>query len=137
MEENMIAINGLAEVVINVRDTARSLSFYQDLLGLERISPVDRPGPIFLRAGSATVDVPSLVVLVPLPSGASEFTPPRTLHHLALTTPAEAFDSAREALIASGLEVRGGTHPVLAVRTMYVTDPDGNEVEFISPEPAS
>jgi catechol-2,3-dioxygenase len=25
---------------------------------------------------------------------------------------------------------------VLAVRTMYVTDPDGNEVELISPEPA-
>jgi hypothetical protein len=25
---------------------------------------------------------------------------------------------------------------VLDVRTMYVTDPDGNEVEFITPRPA-
>jgi catechol-2,3-dioxygenase len=66
--------------------------------------------------------------------GAAGFTPPRTLHHLALTIPEAEFDSARLGLAAAGYEVRDGRHPVLAVRTMYVTDPDGNEVEFISPE---
>jgi catechol-2,3-dioxygenase len=133
----VIAIDGLAEVVLNVHDATRSLAFYQDLLGLERISPAGQPGPIFLRAGSATAVVPALVVLVPLPAGTNDFTTSRTLHHLALTIPAEAFNSAREELQAAGLEVRGGKHPVLQVRTMYVTDPDGNEVEFISPEPAT
>jgi catechol 2,3-dioxygenase-like lactoylglutathione lyase family enzyme len=130
----MINIDGLAEVVLNVRDASRALAFYEGLLGLERISPAETPGPVFLRAGSATAAVPSLVVLVPLPPDATEFTPPRTLHHLALTIPAHAFDAAHKTLTDAGLEVRGGTHPVLAVRTMYVTDPDGNEVEFISPE---
>jgi catechol 2,3-dioxygenase-like lactoylglutathione lyase family enzyme len=130
----MIAIDGLAEVVLNVRDPARALDFYHGLLGLERISPEDQPGPIFLRAGAATDRVPSLVVLVPLPADAAQFAAPRTLHHLALTIPADQFDTARDALVEAGLEVRGGKHPVLAVRTMYVTDPDGNEVEFISPE---
>jgi catechol 2,3-dioxygenase-like lactoylglutathione lyase family enzyme len=133
----VIAIDGLAEVVLNVHDAARSLAFYQDLLALERISPPGQPGPIFLRAGSATANVPALVVLVPLPAGTNDFTTPRTLHHLALSIPAASFDSAREELQAAGLEVRGGKHPVLQVRTMYVTDPDGNEVEFISPEPAA
>ena len=133
----VIAIDGLAEVVLNVHDPARSLAFYQDLLGLERISPAGQPGPIFLRAGLATTGVPSLVVLVPLTAGTSDFGSPRTLHHLALTIPADSFDSAREELQAAGLEVRGGKHPILEVRTMYVTDPDGNEVEFISPDPAS
>jgi catechol 2,3-dioxygenase-like lactoylglutathione lyase family enzyme len=132
----MIEIDGLAEVVLNVRDTSRALAFYQGLLGLERISPEGAPGPIFLRAGHATGAVPSLVVLAPLPGDAPPFGTPRTLHHLALTIPADLFDSAREALTGAGLEVRDGKHPVLAVRTMYVTDPDGNEVEFISPEPA-
>mgnify|MGYP000734075830 CR=1 FL=1 len=130
----MIEIDGLAEVVLNVRDPARALDFYEQLLGLERISPEGQPGPIFLRAGSATATVPSLLVLVPLPVDAASFTPPRTLHHLALTIPAVAFEAARTALTGAGLEVRDGRHPVLAVRTMYVTDPDGNEVEFISPE---
>jgi catechol-2,3-dioxygenase len=130
----MIEIDGLAEVVLNVRDVGRSLAFYHDLLGLKRISPEGQPGPVFLQAGQATVGVPALVVLVPLPSNAAGFAPPRTLHHLALTVPAATFDAAREALTQAGLEVRGGKHPVLEVRTMYVTDPDGNEVELISPE---
>ncbi len=130
----MIEIDGLAEVVLNVRDPTRALAFHQRLLGLERISPEGEPGPIFLRAGAATDRVPSLVVLVPLPAGQAEFAAPRTLHHLALTIPEEVFDAARQTLTAAGLEVRDGKHPVLAVRTIYVTDPDGNEVELISPE---
>lgn len=130
----MIQIDGLAEIVINVREPARALGFYHELLGLPRLSPEGQPGPIFLRAGDATGSVPSLVVLVPLPSDSPEFAPPRSLHHLALTIPADQFDAARQTLTAAGLEVRDGKHPVLEVRTMYITDPDGNEVELISPE---
>jgi catechol 2,3-dioxygenase-like lactoylglutathione lyase family enzyme len=132
----MIQIDGLAEVVLNVRDASRAVGFYGGLLGLERITPEGQPGPIFFRAGQATDRVLSLLVLVPLAPGTQDFQEPRSLHHLALTIPAAAFDGARAALTDAGIEVRDGKHPVLAVRTMYVTDPDGNEVEFISPEPA-
>src|SRR5829696_6342300 len=133
----MIEIDGLAEVVLNVRDASRAVAFYGDLLGLERITPEDQPGPIFFRAGQATDRVPSLLVLAPLSAGTRSFAEPRTLHHLALTIPAAAFEEARATLANAGVEVRDGKHPVLAVRTMYVTDPEGNEVELISPEPAS
>jgi catechol 2,3-dioxygenase-like lactoylglutathione lyase family enzyme len=132
----MIQIDGLAEVVLNVRDASRAVAFYGDLLGLERMTPADQPGPIFFRAGQATDRVPSLLVLVPLAPETQNFTGPRTLHHLALTIPAAAFDEARATLAGAGIQVRDGKHPVLAVRTMYITDPDGNEVELISPEPA-
>ena len=132
----MIQIDGLAEVVLNVHDASRAVAFYGDLLGLERMTPGDQPGPIFFRTGQATDRVPSLLVLVPLSPGAQSFTEPRTLLHLALTIPAAAFNEAWSTLTNAGIEVRDGKHPVLAVRTMYVTDPDGNEVEFISPEPA-
>jgi catechol-2,3-dioxygenase len=132
----MIKIDGLAEVVLNVRDASRAIAFYGDLLGLERTTPEGQPGPIFFRAGQATESVPSLLVLVPLSPGSRDFQDPRTLHHLALTVPAAAFDEARATLTNAGVDVRDGKHPVLAVRTMYVTDPEGNEVEFISPEPA-
>ncbi len=132
----MIQIDGLAEVVLNVRDASRAVAFYGDLLGLERMTPIDQPGPIFFRIGQATDRVPSLLVLVPLTPGTRNFEEPRSLHHLALTVPAGAFDEAGATLRDAGIEVRNGKHPVLAVRTMYVTDPDGNEVELISPEPA-
>jgi catechol-2,3-dioxygenase len=127
------AIEGLAEVVLNVHDMGRSLAFYRDLLGLTVISPPERTNPIFLRAGAATGTLPALVVLVQLPSDAPDFGPPRTLHHLALAIPADGFDATRDGLTARGFAVRTGQHPVLPSRTMYVDDPDGNEVELIAP----
>ena len=128
-----IRIQGLAEVVLNVRDMAASLGFYRDLLGLEQISPPERKSPVFLRAGAATAALPSLVVLVQLAEDSAGFVPPRTLHHLALALDEDGFDTARAALEEAGYEPRGGQHPVLPSRTMYVDDPDGNEVEFIAP----
>ena len=133
----MIQIDGLAEVVLNVRDASRAVAFYGGLLGLQRLSAEGQPGPIFFRAGQANDHVPSLLVLVPLPADAPTFAAPRTLHHLALTVPAAAFDDARRTLVDAGIEVRDGQHPLLVVRTMYVTDPDGNEVELISPQSAN
>ena len=128
-----VRVEGLAEVVLNVRDMGRALAFYRDLLGLAVISPPERTNPVFLRAGAATGALPAMVVLVQLPADAPAFSAPRTLHHLALAVPAAVFDAAREALAAHGLAVRTGHHPVLPSRTMYVDDPDGNEVEFIAP----
>lgn len=127
----MSTIKGLAEIVLSVRDTAASLAFYRDMLGLTQISPPDRPGPIFLQAGPEQVGIPQLLVLVPLPAGSPSFTPPRTLHHLAFTVAPDEFDGLRAHLEGHGHATRGGQHPILASRTLYTDDPDGNEVEFI------
>lgn len=133
-----IEIDGLAEVVLSVRNLERSLAFYQGVLGLRRISPEDRPGPIFLQAGTAIGEIPAIVVLAPLPPDSPEFTGPRSLHHLALTTSAGTAAAIRPTLEELGYEVRDGKHPILRnVQTLYVTDPDGNEVELISPMPQS
>ena len=129
-----LRVEGLAEVVLNVRDMGRALAFYRDLLGLAVISPPELTNPVFLRAGQATADLPAMVVLVQLPPEAGPFARPRPLHHLALAVPAAAFDAAAAALSAAGLAIRSGRHPVLPSRTMYVDDPDGNEVEFIAPQ---
>jgi catechol-2,3-dioxygenase len=97
------------------------------------ISPPDRANPIFLQTGAATDALPSLVVLVQLPADAGEFTKPRTLHHLALAIAPEDFEPVRANFVARGLTVRTGEHPILPSRTMYIDDPDGNEVELIAP----
>lgn len=124
----MTKIKGLAEIVLNVHDLEASLKFYQEILGLEIIG---RPGPVFLRAGNPAVSVPQMVVLVPLPQTATGFSPPRTLHHLALELAPEDFDVEEQRLKSLGYQIRYGQHPVISSRTMYVDDPDGNEVEFI------
>jgi catechol-2,3-dioxygenase len=134
-EGSTIRVRGLAEVVLHVRNMDESLAFYRDLLGLTVISPPERTNPVFLRAGAATPDLPALVVLVQLPAGAGEFTAPRSLHHLALAIAAADFDSTMATLSERGDVVRTGTHPIIPSRTMYIDDPDGNEVELIAAAP--
>jgi len=124
----MTKIKGIAEIVLNVHDIEASLKFYQEVLGLEIIG---RPGPVFLRAGDPAVSIPQMVVLFPLPPEADSFDAPRTLHHLALELAPEDFDAEEQRLKELGFEIRYGQHPVISSRTMYVDDPDGNEVEFI------
>jgi len=130
-------VAGLAEVVLWVRDMDRALHFYRDIFGLELISPPALPNK-FLRAGEGANGVPEMIVLVPHPDSAMEFPrekPKRVLHHLAFRVEGAEYESLRERLVASGVEVRSGVHPVLkGVRTFYADDPDGNECECIAPE---
>lgn len=124
----MTKIKGIAEIVLNVHNLEEAVAFYKEVLGLEEIG---RPGPVFLKAGEAAVSIPQLVVLFPLPAEACDFAQPRTLHHLALELAPEDFDAEEQRLKSLGYELRYGKHPVLPSRTMYIDDPDGNEVEFI------
>jgi catechol 2,3-dioxygenase-like lactoylglutathione lyase family enzyme len=127
----------LAEIVLWSHDMDRSLAFYRDLFGLEVISPPELPNR-FLRAGPGEGSIPEMIVLVPHPEAAGSFArekPQRPLHHLALNVSAHGYEDLERRCRDAGLEVRGGKHPVLkGVRTFYVDDPDGNEVEVIGPE---
>src|SRR5262249_32923007 len=108
----------------------RALQFYRDLLRLEVISPPTLPN-VFLKIGEGHAGVPQMLVLVPKTDDVKAKPSGYQLHHLALELPEERFDMQRDALMGAGYTPRGGKHPVLASRTMYVDDPDGNEVEFI------
>ncbi len=125
-------VRGIAEVVLWTHDLARSVHFYRDVLGLEVISPPERTNPIFLKAGEGAIGIPQLVVLVQLPSqNAGPFEIPRTLHHLAFEIASIDFDDEKARLESLGFAVRSGQHPVLPSRTMYIDDPEGNEIELI------
>jgi len=121
---------GFAEIVLWTADKQRALHFYHDLLGLEVISPPELPN-VFLKLGEGNAGIPQMIVLVPKPADVAARPSGYQLHHMALELAAEAFDAQYAALTAAGYQPRDGKHPVLASRTMYVDDPDGNEVEFI------
>lgn len=129
-------VAGLAEIVLWVRDMNAALHFYKELFGLEIISPPELPNK-FLRAGEGGEGVPEMIVLVPHPATSSEFPrekAKRVLHHLAFRVEEAAYDTLQDRFAAEGVQVRSGIHPVLkGVRTFYVDDPDGNEVEVIAP----
>ncbi len=130
----MAYIVGLAEIVLWTADKAKAGAFYSELLGLPVISPPHLPN-IFLKAGEGHAGIPQMIVLVP--KSAEVQAQPRgyQLHHLAFEVPSDQFDAQHARFVEAGLQPRGGKHPVLASRTMYVNDPDGNEVEFICQAP--
>jgi catechol-2,3-dioxygenase len=131
----MKKVVGISEIVLWTADKARALGFYRDLLGLEVISPPGLPN-VFLKVGEGHAGIPQMIVLVPKTEEVKAKPSGYQLHHLALELPEEELDAQHEALVAAGYLPRGGKHPVLASRTMYVDDPDGNEVEFICRAPA-
>jgi catechol 2,3-dioxygenase-like lactoylglutathione lyase family enzyme len=131
--EEMTHIVGIAEIVLWTADQQQSLRFYRDLLRLEVISPPELPN-IFLKVGEGRAGIPQMIVLVPKPEDLQSLPSGSQLHHLAFELPPTAFDQQMHALQEAGYAPRGGKHPVLASRTMYVDDPDGNEVEFICAE---
>ena len=122
---------GLAEIVLWVHDLDQSLTFYRDILGLPVMSPPTMTNPIFLRVDDGRWAIPQMLVLVQLPPDSPPFSKPRPLHHLALEIAPEDFDTERRRLTGLGFSLRTGKHPVLPSRTMYLDDPDGNEVELI------
>ena len=132
----MSRIVGLAEIVLWSADKAQSVHFYRDLLGLEVISPPQLPN-VFLKAGEGHAGIPQMIVLVPKSAEVKAQPSGYQLHHLAFELPADQFDAQHAAFVAAGLQPRGGKHPVLASRTMYVNDPDGNEIEFICNAPVN
>ena len=77
-----------------------------------------------------------MIVLFPQSPDAPEFPrdkPSRVLHHLAFAVNPDRYEELGEICRTYGLEVREGVHPVLKnVRTFYVDDPEGNEVEVIA-----
>lgn len=128
-------VGGIAEIVLWVRDMDAALDFYERLLGLEMISPPALPNK-FLKAADGEMGVPDMIVLVPHPDGIvfPRAKNERVLHHIAFRVAADRYDALKSALEAEQVEVRSGVHPVLKnVRTFYVDDPMGNEVEIISP----
>jgi catechol 2,3-dioxygenase-like lactoylglutathione lyase family enzyme len=130
-------VEGLAEIVLWVADMEASLQFYRDRFGLEVISPPQMPNK-FLKVAELG-GIPELIVLIPHPHPDSYFPAHRekemrSLHHLAFRVDRRAYEELETSFLEDGVEVRHGVHPVLkGVRTFYIDDPDGNEVEVIGP----
>lgn len=114
------------------------MDFYRTHFGLELMSRPELPNK-FLRVTEGDGSIPEMIVLIPHPHPDSYFPThrekeKRALHHIAFRVDHRAYGELETRLIEAGVEVRHGVHPVLkGVRTFYVDDPDGNEIEVIGP----
>ena len=131
---------GIAEIVLIVRDVGVSARFYQHVVGLSPMRPANdewawfwagEPGVaqrIAVHKGTLLFEEHS-----PYPQG-SRF----GQIHFAFNVPRERLDAAVQHLRGNGVEVYGPTcFDWMQAQSWYFYDPDGNLLEFWSPEPAS
>ena len=127
----VFAIKQLDHVVLRVADMDRAIRFYCDVLGCREERRVESIGLVQLRAGGALIDL--------VPRAAGETPDQGNMDHFALTI--EPFEP--EAL-KNHFAQHGFTLGEVARRygsegygpSIYLNDPDGNQVELKGPPEA-
>jgi catechol 2,3-dioxygenase-like lactoylglutathione lyase family enzyme len=128
---------GLAELVLIVEDVPRAAKFYREVVGLAPETPADDEWAWFFAGDGEQAQ------RIALHKGSllfEEHSPHAPGHrfgnvHLALEVPRERFDAAVEHVRSSGTAVHG---PIrfdwMNATSYYFYDPDGNLLEFWSPD---
>ena len=130
MNQRPFAVQGIDHIVLRVRDLARALAFYRDVLGcaVEREQP--ELGLTQLRAGSSLIDLVTLDG--PLGAGAPPG-PGRNLDHFCLRLAPYDEPQLSAWLAARGIAVRAAASRYGAQgegRALFVSDPEGNDIEL-------
>ena len=117
-------VSGISELVLEVSDLDAARRFYRDLLGFEEtLYGEGRDDRLwYLIGSSARLGLWTPQVGLAGGRGGAHV-------HFAFQLPREALDPLLERLRAAGVEVEGPIQ-LGADRAIYVTDPDGNVVEF-------
>ncbi len=119
----MIAIRGVYEVAIRVKDLTKAEPFYRDVLGLEEGLPDERRNWLFLRAGGQA----GMIVL-------QEDKGEWPSQHFAFTVDEAEIDRAAAALRDRGVAVNGPVfHEWMPAKSVYFEDPDGHALELCAP----
>jgi catechol-2,3-dioxygenase len=138
VEGRHVPIHRLNHAVLYVRDVARSVEFYRDVLGF-RLIETNGPlrGAAFLRAPGSTNDHDIGLFEIGMEAGSPTAGKDQVgLYHLAweLDTLQELEDLA-ERLSACGALVGASDHST--TKSLYAKDPDGIEFEVVWIVPAS
>ncbi len=121
----------LGLVALTVSDLARSLTFYQDVLGFELLQK-DTEQAVLGAAGTPLILLHELPNALPAPTNVTGLT---GLYHFAILVPTRA-DLARSLLhmVESGYPL-GGASDHLVSEALYLSDPDNNGIEIYRDRP--
>jgi catechol 2,3-dioxygenase len=127
-----VTVRELGHLVLYVRDVGRSAAFYRDVLGWRQVIPEPGADPVGVAAFSSGRTHHELL-LIEVGAGATPIPAGRRvgLYHFGLKV-GDTDDDLRAALAAvqaAGATVVGASDHTVT-HSLYVLDPDGNEVEL-------
>lgn len=115
-----IHATGINHVTTMVKDTARAMKFYNDLVGIKQIqSQVDNPNITWLQLESGI-----MVHLIETPDAPAK---PEAVHH---AFEVEDFEGTKNILRENGFEIQREGIRYDGQAFLFIADPDGNRVEF-------
>jgi catechol 2,3-dioxygenase-like lactoylglutathione lyase family enzyme len=121
----MLRVEGIDHVALTVRDVARSVAWYQDVLGLERrYEAVWGDFPAVVGAGTTSLALFPARVPDPAPPVGDAL----SVRHVAFRVDRDTFERARRELEARGLAPTFQDHA--AAHSLYFSDPDGYALEI-------
>ena len=112
-------------VTINVKDMEQSLSFYQEIIGLDidrRLNPMPGTEIVFLGSGETKVEL----------IRNEKNNDPRYGTDISLGFTVDSIDTCMELLASKGVPIQSGPfQPNPMIRFVYVLDPDGVKIQFV------
>ena len=140
MTHRRTAVKALGEIALRVNDLAAMQRFYEEVIGLEVMSR--SPQSVFFRIAEGYGGHTQTLVLFDrsgephgprihgsTPHGVSQDR--STLDHLAFAIDLAEYESEKQRLEQLGLPVETAVFQWVGWRSLYVSDPEGNTVEFV------
>lgn len=125
-------IKGLGEIALRVADLDAMQRFYQDAIGLEFLKRFEHA--VFFKIADGFGGHAQVLALFDRAgiSGYAGLNPATsTVDHVAFEIDLADFASEKSRLEALGLQVTTAEHAWVHWRSLYVNDPEGNEVELV------
>ena len=143
MSEYTRPIKALGEVILRVRNLDTMQEFYEKVVGLELLQRCENTMVFFRIALDYEGHTQSLALFDQ--SGEADHRsrhytgvdPEKSpLHHIAFTISEADYETEKQRLQNLGLDVETGEHSWVHYRSLYITDPEGNVVEFVCYDPS-
>jgi len=125
-------VRGLGEVALRVNNLDAMQKFYEEVIGLPLMARF--PNSAFFKVAEGFGGHTQVLALFDRPqSSRHQRTDARTstIDHIAFEIPLASFADERRRLEGLGLQVETAEHAWVHWRSLYVTDPEGNQVELV------
>jgi catechol 2,3-dioxygenase-like lactoylglutathione lyase family enzyme len=130
--EKRTVVRGLGEIALRVNNLDAMQKFYADVIGLPLMARFQHSAFFKIADGYAGhTQVLALFDRTDSPGYRGTDAATSTIDHIAFEIPLADFEGEKKRLEGLGLQVETTEHAWVHWRSVYVTDPEGNQVELV------